>query len=110
MTIIELELEVFAVAASSPICGIPLVRRLMPVSINLRVSITVGGFVDVYHNEHTGTTAYAFVQGAQRVFGADNTGGGHVHPFDDPAKHEPVPDAISFAEFMAEIEQHYAQP
>jgi hypothetical protein len=110
MTLIDFQLEVFAVAAASPICGIPVVRRLMPVSINLRVPLTVGGFVDVFYNEQTGTTAYAFIQGAQRVFGAGNTGGWHIHPFDDPARHDPLPGAISFAEFIAQIEQHYAPP
>jgi hypothetical protein len=110
MTIIDFELAVFAVAASSLICGIPVVRRLMPVSINLPVPITVGGFVDVFYNEYTSTTAYALVQSNRRVFGADNTSGWHIHPFDDPARHDALPGAISFAEFMAQIEQHCAPP
>ncbi len=107
MTIAEFEREVFSVAIASPICGIPVVRRLMPTSINLRVPITVGGFVDAFYNEETGTTAYAMIQEGERVFGADNTGGWHVHPFDEPVHHRALPDEMSFAEFIAEIERYY---
>lgn len=107
MTLLECEHQVFAVAVASPICGIPLVRRLMPTSINLRVPVTVGGFVDVFYNEQTGTTAYALIQGGQRVFGADNTGGWHVHPFEEPTRHDSLSSAMSFAEFIAEIERHF---
>ena len=91
MTIAEFEREVFSVAIASPICGIPVVRRLMPTSINLRVPIAVGGFVDAFCNEETGTTAYALIREGQRVFGADNTGGWHIHPFDEPVHHRALP-------------------
>ncbi|MFQ5811655.1 MAG: hypothetical protein ACE5I2_00445 [Anaerolineae bacterium] len=107
MTIAEFEHQVFLVAIASPICGIPIIRRLMPTSINLRVPMTVGGFVDAFYNEETDTTAYALIQGGRRVFGADNTGGWHIHPFDDPVYHQALPGEMSFAEFVAEIERHY---
>jgi len=107
MTIAEFEHQVFLVTIASPICGIPVIRRLMPTSINLRVPMTVGGFVDVFYNEETGMTAYALVQEGHRVFGADNTGGWHIHPFDDPVYHQALPGEMSFAEFVAEVERHY---
>ena len=107
MTIAEFERQIFLVAAASPICGIPIIRRLMPTSINLRVPITLGGFVEAFYNEQTGTTAYALIQEGQRVFGADNTGGWHIHPFDDPVRHKALLGEMSFAEFIAEIERHY---
>jgi hypothetical protein len=94
MTIADFEAEVFTVAAASTIYGIPTIRRLMPVSIKVRIPITMGGFVDGYYNESTVTTAYALIQNTQRVFGADNTGGWHLHPFDDPARHDPLPGAV----------------
>lgn len=106
MTLADFIQQVHTVAAASPICGIPVVRRLMPTSLNLRVPLTIGGFVEVFYNEQTGTTAYALIQGDQRVFGADNTGGWHVHPFDDPARHNPLPDEMSFADFIAAIERY----
>lgn len=106
MTLVQFEQNVSAVASASPICGIPLIRRLMPTSINVRVPVTSGGFVDVFYNEETGTRAYALIQSGQRTFGADNTGGWHVHPFGDPARHDLLPKPMSFAEFIAEIEGH----
>lgn len=106
MTLADFIQQVHTVAATSPICGIPVVRRLMPTSLNLRVPLTIGGFVEVFYNEQTGTTAYALIQGDQRVFGVDNTGGWHIHPFDEPARHDSLPDEMSFADFIAAIERH----
>jgi len=104
MTLDEFERQVFAVAVASAICGIPVVRRLTPSFINLRVPLA-GGFIEAFHNEQTGTTAYALIQQSQRVFGADNTGGWHIHPLDAPERHDPLPGPMPFAEFVAEIER-----
>lgn len=46
MTLTELESQVFEAAFESAVCGIPFVRRRMPVSISLRVPLMVGGFVE----------------------------------------------------------------
>jgi hypothetical protein len=105
MTLAEFEQQVFAVALGSPICDIPAVRRLTSTSISLRVSISSGGFVDAFYNEQTGTMALALILEGQRVFGVDNTGGWHIHPFSDPARHDPLADPMSFAEFVAEVER-----
>jgi len=105
MTLVEFEQQVFAVAMALPICGVPMVRRLTPTAINLRLNVTTGGFIDAFYNEQTGTTAFTLIRHGRRVFGADNTGGWHVHPFADPERHDPLPGAISFAEFIAEIER-----
>ena len=74
----------------------------------MRVGVTTGGFIDTFYNEHTGTTAFALIRQGSRAFGADNTGGWHIHPFADPSQHVPLPGAMSFAGFVAEIER--AQP
>lgn len=47
------------------------------------------GFLQVYRNVETGTVAFAWIVDGERVFGADNTGGWHYHPYDDPGRHEP---------------------
>lgn len=105
MTLAEFEQLVYEVAADSPICGIPMLRRLSPSSISLRLDLTIGGFVDAFYNEQTGTTAFAWIYGGRRVFGADNTGGWHVHPLEAPDQHVPLQHVMSFAEFIARIEQ-----
>ena len=106
MTLDEFQRQVFSVAAVSPICDIPLIRSLTSTSVTLRIEIAAGGFVDAFHNEVTGTTAYALIQQGMRVFGADNTGGWHVHPFEDPTRHVPFPSPIAFIDFIALIESH----
>ena len=95
-----------SVALNSPICAIPSVRRLRPTAINLRVAITTGGFVDAFYNEQTGTMAFAFIRQGQRIFGTDNTGGWHSHPFAGPDRHDPLPEPMTFAELVVEIERH----
>jgi hypothetical protein len=110
VTLAEFERQVFEVAMASSICSIPVVRRLTPTSINLRLSVATGGYIDAFYNEQTHTMAYALILRGRRAFGADNTGDWHVHPFDDPERHDPLPAAMSFAEFVAEIERQVARP
>lgn len=105
MTVAEFEQQIFAVAMASPICSVPSVRRLTATSIALRVDISTGGFVDAFCNEQTDTTAFALIREGRRVFGADNTGGWHIHPFADPDSHVPLPRAMSFREIVVELEQ-----
>ena len=104
MTLAEFEQQIFAVAIHSPICDIPAVRRLTSTSISLRVNIASGGFIDAFYNERTDTMAFAFIRAGQRLFGVDNTGGWHIHPFSDPDRHDPLAGPLLFAEFVDEIE------
>lgn len=105
MTLAEFEQQVFSVAMASPTCGIPSIRRLTATSISMRVGVITGGFIDTFYNEDTGTTAFALIRQGRRVFGVDNTGSWHLHPFADPSQHVPQPGAMSFADFVAEIER-----
>jgi Ethanolamine utilization protein EutJ (predicted chaperonin) len=105
MTLGEFERQVYAVANASPICGIPLLRRLTTTSINLRLDIVTGDLVDVFFNEETGTTAYAVVRNGKRIFGADNTGGWHIHPWQHPNSHENLTEPMSFDSFVEAVEQ-----
>ena len=109
MNLTEFEQHVFDAALGSSICDIPVLHRLTATSVNLRIEVLAGGFIEAFFNERTGTTAYAWVRDRQRVCGADNTGGWHVHPVADPAQHVPLQEAMSFAEFVAEIERHLAE-
>jgi hypothetical protein len=108
MTLADLQRQVFSVAMHSSLCGIPAVRRLTLTSISLRIGITSGGFIDAFYNELTDTMAFAFIREGHRLFGADNTGGWHTHPFADPSRHDPLAEPLSFAEFVGEIERQEA--
>ncbi len=94
MTLIEFEQQVFATAMNSSLCGVPFVRRLTVTSISLRIGLTTGDFIDVFYNEQTGTTAFALIRHGLRAFGADSTGGWHIHPFANPEQHVPIAQAM----------------
>jgi len=102
--------EIFVTAEASPICGIPGIRRLTETSVNIRLPITDSQFIDAFHNEFTRRTAFVLIKNNQRIFGADNTGGWHIHPFQDPARHDPLNAPMTFQQFIQSIESHLAQP
>ncbi|MFB6212654.1 MAG: hypothetical protein ABEI53_02445 [Candidatus Magasanikbacteria bacterium] len=62
------------------------------------------GFVDIYRNFQTGKTAYAWVVDGERIFGADNTGGWHIHPLQKPEEHQGS-DRISLEEFFLRVSE-----
>ncbi|KXA99513.1 hypothetical protein AKJ41_05315 [candidate division MSBL1 archaeon SCGC-AAA259O05] len=45
------------------------------------------GFVQIYRNFETGKIAFAWLVDGERLYGADNTGEWHIHPYEDPSKH-----------------------
>lgn len=44
----------------------------------------IHGFVNVYANFETNKKAFAWVVEGKRIFGADNTGEWHIHPYENP--------------------------
>lgn len=96
--------EIYRTAARSPLCGIPSLRRITATAANIRVPVHSDKFIDTFFNEQTGRTAFALIKNNQRIFGADNTGGWHLHPFDDPQQHIPLNSPLSFAEFLGLLE------
>lgn len=109
MTVDQFQHEVFESAFNSPLCEIPIVRRVTATSVNLRIPLTIGNFVDIFYNEETGTTAYALIEKGKRIFGADNAGGWHVHSFENPDEHQSLDEPVSAKEFFKKIELHYRQ-
>lgn len=101
MKLADFENQVYAVALDSFMCSVPSVRRLTSTAINLRVEINTGDLVDAFYNEATGSTAYALIREGRRILGVDNTGGWHLHPFDNPSAHVPISRPMTFAEFIA---------
>jgi len=60
-------------------------------------------FIDVFFNSDTDRIAYALIMNNKRIFGADNTGGWHVHPIDNPQEHINR-EEMSFVNFLKEVE------
>jgi hypothetical protein len=57
-----------------------------------RVLLEDDCFLQVYFNEHTGTTAFALIEEEQRIWGVDydDLRGWHVHPVEDPNQHRDI--------------------
>lgn len=106
MTVDEFERGVRAATLSSKICQIPQIRRSSASAINLRVPLVNGDFIDVFYNEVSDTTAYALIRNNQRIYGADNTGGWHYHPFDAPEEHVPLAVPLFFSKFLEAVERY----
>lgn len=60
------------------------------------------GFVDIYRNFETGTTAYAWIVDDERIYGADNTGGWHRHPYQETEDHVDS-EPVSLETFVEEV-------
>ncbi len=107
MTLGEFQARIFLTAQHSPICTVPIVLRLTTTAIKVRVELIDGYFIDAFFNEVSGRTAFALIEKGDRIFGADNAGGWHIHPFISPSDHLPVTDAVSIAEFVDMIERYF---
>lgn len=73
-------------------------------NVVVRARLTLAdGFIDVYRNFETGKVAFAWIVDEERVFGADNTGGWHVHPYDNPERHRDA-EPWTLREFMDAVD------
>lgn len=68
--------------------------------VKIRFTVSTANFIDLFYNSDTQTTAYTLIQNKKRVFGADNTGGWHLHPKTNPDSHRPLKIPISLADFL----------
>ena len=92
---------------SSMVTGIALLLLEEPV-LKLRAYVGALVFVDVFFNAETGKTSFALIKDQHRIFGADNTRGWHLHPFESPESHYPC-ETMSFAGFLRHVETHREQ-
>ena len=72
-------------------------------------SVIEVSFIDVYYSEIIGKTSFAHIKNNQRIFGADNAGGWHWHPYEDPQRHDFVDKEIAFAEFLKRVEENLSK-
>jgi hypothetical protein len=92
----------------SPLIDYVTIQAIDADTLSARIPLIVGGaFINVFYNVTTDKTAFALIEGQQRVFGVDNAKmGWHVHPFGDPARHVACAP-MSFETFLAKVETHY---
>jgi hypothetical protein len=55
--------------------------------VSIRILITRGLFIDVYANTETNRYDFSLIDNNIRIFGYDNLGGWHCHPFENPEIH-----------------------
>ncbi len=104
----EFEHTIASVCAKSKIILFFTVIKATPTSMTIRVYLVNKLFIDVFYNEVTSKTSYTLIENEQRIFGADNTGGWHLHPFENPTIHLSWSTDLSFCEFVNKIEEQYS--
>ena len=100
MTLEEFEKQVLSICLRSPIVASVAVTGSGITWLRLRVYLVNGSFIEAYGNESKGRVAFALIQEGRRIFGADNTGGWHWHPFEDPDSHSAAQSEIAFEVFL----------
>jgi len=105
LTLQEIYQHLIGVCAQSTIItGIEPLLLEEPV-VKFRAHVGSATFVDVFVNVDTGKTSFALIKNQQRIFGADNTRGWHLHPFDSPEIHLPC-EEMSLENFLTQMEQN----
>jgi len=109
MTLEAFETQVTSACAASPIVvGVSTVASGIT-WLCLRAHLADGSFVDAFYNEATGRASFALIKDARRIFGADNAGGWHWHPFEAPDTHTPSSETVTLDEFLSRIEERLKQ-
>jgi hypothetical protein len=103
MTLEKFEEQVFSACLRSHIVASVAVSGSGITWLRLRAYLVNGMFIDAYCNEPKGRLAFALIQEGRRIFGADNTGGWHWHPFEKPDEQSSVKTEITFETFFHEI-------
>jgi hypothetical protein len=106
LTLDEFEKQVIASCANSPIVASVSVTGIGVTWLRLRAYLIEGSFLEAFYNEITGKTSFALIQNDQRIFGADNNGGWHWHPFETPNEHIPAKERIDFLSFLNQVQEH----
>lgn len=71
----------------------------------LRLFLADDRFVAVYYNAQTGSISYAYIEGEQRLLGANNMKiGWHIHPYGQEATHIPS-QPVSIEAFLRLLEK-----
>jgi len=66
------------------------IDEMNPVRFKARYHVEASLFIDIFYAIRTGKISFAVIQKGERVFGVDNLGGWHCHPFGKPKDHKPI--------------------
>lgn len=67
--------------------------------VKVKAIVNDTSFINIFYNAETVKHSFALIKNGKRIFGADNTMGWHIHPFDNPDGHKESAD-ISLREFL----------
>jgi hypothetical protein len=56
--------------------------------LKMRIFFREELFLDIYYNSMNDRTDFALIEHGKGIFGCDNLGGWHIHPFNNPDRHE----------------------
>ncbi len=101
----EFQQRIIAACAGSSVVESVTLHEARPNAVRLRIYLVNQTFLDVFYNEWKGRVSFAWIVNGQRSFGADNAGDWHWHPREEPSRHTPSDHAITFEEFLKEVEK-----
>ena len=105
MTLDEFESQMISACAASAIVVSVAYAGIGITWLRLRAYLIDESFIEAFFNETTQKTAYARIKEGKRIFGADNTGGWHLHPAEVPEEHIPTQEAVTFLDFLLRVEE-----
>jgi len=76
------------------------------VIVKSRIFLIDTSFVEVYYNFENGKASFALIKNNKRIFGADNLGFWHIHPFNNPERHLRC-DEIGIEDFIKKIKNNF---
>ncbi len=80
------------------------IQRRTEIRVWLRLFLN-DKFIETFHNSETASTSYAYIEGGERVFGANNMRiGWHLHPYGNVEKHE-LSQPITIEDFLKKLEE-----
>lgn len=67
-------------------------RIIRTTHLYVRITINEDTFIDIYFNTETGRKDFSLIYKNERIYGFDNLGGWHYHPYETPTQHISCPE------------------
>ncbi len=87
--------------------GVDIILLDEPVS-KIKAVINKDTYIAIFYNADTVKYSFALIKNNKRIFGADNTRGWHIHPFEDPGIHQDSGE-LTFADFLDIVEKNVGE-